>query len=107
MRSVEELGHVIPRPAAGDPIERKRAWMRAVQLCELAFVPRPKPEHGGKKERAMMRERPDDAKGKRTMRHVLSVVTLLVLLVSGASAHPVGAKETTLYVWAGDAARQQ
>src|SRR5204863_3600004 len=45
--------------------------------------------------------------GKRTMRHVLSVLTLLVLLVSRASAHSLGPKETTLYVWAGDAARQK
>jgi DNA-binding beta-propeller fold protein YncE len=52
-------------------------------------------------------ERPDDEKGERTMRHVLSVLTLLILLVSCASAHSQGAKETTLYVWAGDAARQK
>jgi len=53
------------------------------------------------------RERPDDEKGKRSMRHVVSVLTLLTLLVSRASAHSLGVKETTLYVWAGDAARQQ
>ena len=39
------------------------------------------------------------------MRHVLSVLTLLVLLVSRVCAHSLGAKETVLYVWAGDAAR--
>jgi hypothetical protein len=39
------------------------------------------------------------------MRHVLSVLTLLGLLASSAAAHTLGPKETTLYVWAGDAAR--
>src|SRR5947208_8361667 len=39
------------------------------------------------------------------MRHILSVLTLLVLLISSTSAHSLGVKETVLYVWAGDAAR--
>src|SRR3989442_14009 len=43
----------------------------------------------------------------RSMRHVLSVLTLLVLLASSAFAHSHGAKEPLLYVWAGDAARQK
>src|SRR5262245_5219794 len=52
-------------------------------------------------------ERPEQVKGGRAMRHILSVLTLVVLLVSTASAHTPGAKETVLYVWTGDAARQK